>query len=300
MSSVLIIADIEGSIGCRCREDASLFNSGWVRACVGLSLDLAAICNELKKAGAGRIRIKDFHRTGCNIFSELLPGGVELDQGYSAGPVIGIGEVDGFDMAMFVGMHAASGPAGFLPHTLTSRFALLTADGAPLCEAQLFASSLASSGLAAAFFSGCDQACSQAKLAMPWLQTFSINKPLTDDVTRLRGELAKKAAAATKGKNLEIYNPGGPFRVVAKMRDGEKAAKKLRQRWKIGGSGDKLEFVSPDMNDLYWKLLKIAYLGPMSYRFLRPSLALANFFGSLSLAWARRQARKNGWISQPS
>jgi D-aminopeptidase len=290
MDSVLIIADIEGSTGCQCREDAKLFTPGWAKACRELSLDLAAICIELKKAGVERIRIKDFHRTGYNIFREMLPAGIELDQGYCAGPAAGIGEVTGFNLLMLVGLHAASGTSGFLPHTLTSKFAELTVNGNSICEAELFASSVASFGLAPIFFSGCPEACRQAKAVFPEMVTHAIAKPAVAPAQELRQQLAFAAVSSLRHSSRNIYAPQGPFTVVIKMRDGAQAAAKTRKRWGFSGKDEMITFDCADAKSLYWQLIRAAYLTPLTEYFIDYSLPAANALGWLALQWAEKNA----------
>ncbi len=295
MAKILILADIEGSTNCLRREDAQLFNDGWVRACVGLTLDLNEICSSLLQAGARHIRIKDFHRTGYNIFKELLVEGVELDQGYKSGPAIGIGDVSGYDLLMMVGLHAASGTPGFLPHTLTSKLAEIEVNEHPLCEAELFASSVAAYGLRPAFFSGCQEACAQAAWAIPGLIVCEIEKPLSEPAVELRKKLAAQATRALttfkhQPDQLPLpYRPAGPFDARITMRDGAAIADKLRKRWNLQGSDDMIEFSAPDMNALYWQLTRIAYLTPVICRSLELSLRAANLAGKIAHLWARRR-----------
>jgi len=295
MTKILILADIEGSTACLKREDAQLFNDGWVRACIGLTLDLNEICRSLLKAGAKHIRIKDFHRTGYNIFKELLIEGVALDQGYKSGPAIGIGDVSGYDLLMMVGLHAASGTPGFLPHTLTSKLAEIEVNDHPLCEAELFASSVAAYGLRPAFFSGCREACSQAAWVIPGLIVCEVEKPLTEPAAKIREKLAAQAAEAldmfTRNPDQlpPPHRPAGPFDARITMRDGATVAEKMRKRWKLHGSDDMIEFSAPDMTALYWQLIKIAYLTPAICRSLEFSLRAANLAGKIAHLWARRR-----------
>ena len=93
--------------------------------------------------GVEQIRVKDFHRTGCNLLPELIDDRAEIIHGYRAGPVPGIGDPGQAEAIMFLGMHAASGTDGFLAHTLTSRILQLEMNGAPLPEIQLLAASIA-------------------------------------------------------------------------------------------------------------------------------------------------------------
>jgi len=298
MTKILILADIEGSTACLRREDARLFNDGWVRACVGLTLDLNAVCSGLLQAGATHIRIKDFHRTGYNIFKDLLIDGVELDQGYKSGPVIGIGDVSGCDLLMMVGLHAASGTPGFLPHTLTSKLAEIEVNDHPLCEAELFAASVAEYGLRPVFFSGCQEACNQAAWAIPGLIICEVEKPLGEPAVEIRKKLAAKAAEALmtfkrQPDQLPLpYRPAGPFDACITMRDGAAAAEKLRKTWNLQGSDDMIEFSALDMNALYWQLIKIAYLTPAICRSLEISLKAANLAGKIAHLWARRRRQQ--------
>ena len=81
-----------------------------------------------------------------------------------------------------IGMHAASGTAGFLAHTLTSRLASLLVADRPLAEGvELFAASLAPYGIPAIFFSGCPTACAQAQERIPGIQTFAIDKSISPE-----------------------------------------------------------------------------------------------------------------------
>lgn len=296
MSSVLILADIEGSTGCSCVEDSRLFNDGWVKACVAMSKDIACISTHLRDAGAGRIRVKDFHRTGFNLFKELLPDFVELDQGYCAAPVPGIGDVSGFDLLMMTGMHAASGTGGFIGHTLTSRFAEIMVNGKLLSECELFASSVANAGLRPVFFSGDQMACDQATAAIKGVFVFPVNKPLQESEDQTRLELAQAAAASLSNNAVDVFQPNGPFSVKIRMRDGAPAAGKLRKCREFSGNDEYIEFTSENMPDLYWQLIRLAYLSPVAERYLSQSLWAANLWGRLTLSWARRRARKLQFI----
>lgn len=292
MSTVLILADIEGSTGCLQREDAQLFNTGWARACHELSQDLNVLCRSLKSAGASRIRIKDFHRTGYNIFGDMLDSDIELDQGYSAGPAIGIGDIAGFDMLMMTGMHAASGTDGFLPHTLTSKFAAVEVNGRYLCEAELFSASVAAYGLRPVFFSGCPAACAQAAEAIRGIAAYTVEKPLQGKAESVREQLATAAAQAfTQARKSGLpqpYQPVGPFSTRIRMRDSAAAANDLRKAWGLAGEHDEIHFVVDDMHALYWQLIKLAYLRPLTSRFLKPALKIANLAGKIAWLWARR------------
>ncbi|HNS08750.1 MAG TPA: M55 family metallopeptidase [Candidatus Ozemobacteraceae bacterium] len=296
MTSVLIIADIEGSTGCHNRQDSQLFNDGWVRACVELSRDIDQIGRQLLNSGVSRVRVKDFHRTGYNLFREIIDEGIEIDQGYQIGPIIGIGEARGFNCLLMTGMHAASGTDGFLPHTLTSKFAGIFVNGEPLTEAELFAASVAPAGLVPTFFSGCETACRQAARAIKHIKTFMVNKPLAETPQSIRENLAHAAVSSLNSFSEKPFTPEGPFNVVVKMRDGEKAAAKLRKTWKFPGESDELHFSSDNIHTLYWQLVRLAYLKPFYEKHLATAINIANMSGRLTQIWARRRAKKLGLL----
>ncbi len=296
MTSVLIIADIEGSTGCHNRQDSQLFNDGWVRACVELSRDIDQIGRQLLNSGVSRVRVKDFHRTGYNLFREIIDEGIEIDQGYQIGPIIGIGEARGFNCLLMTGMHAASGTDGFLPHTLTSKFAGIFVNGEPLTEAELFAASVAPAGLVPTFFSGCETACRQAARAIKHIETFMVNKPLAETPQSIRENLAHAAVSSLNSFSEKPFTPEGPFNVVVKMRDGEKAAAKLRKTWKFPGESDELHFSSDNIHTLYWQLVRLAYLKPFYEKHLATAINIANMSGRLTQIWARRRAKKLGLL----
>ena len=127
-----------------------------------MSLDLNAVVTALFEFGVEHVLVKDFHRTGYNLLAELTDPRAEIIYGYHSGPVPGIGVPGDAQAVMFLGMHAASGTAGFLAHTLTSRIARLEVNGEPLAEVELFASALAPFGMRPVFYSGCPPGCSRS------------------------------------------------------------------------------------------------------------------------------------------
>ncbi|GAB4277495.1 MAG: hypothetical protein Kow0029_20200 [Candidatus Rifleibacteriota bacterium] len=291
MLSILIIADIEGSTGCSCKKDSQLFNYGWAKACIELTRDLNAVIEALFNSGeVARIKVKDFHRTGFNIIPGLLDSRAELSQGYKTGPVQGIGECSGFDLLYMIGHHAASGKNGFLAHTLTSRFSEVLVNGQPLPEAELFAASVAKNGLKSAFFTGDSQACVQAKSRMPWLKTFTVEKPLKRDCKRLRKELAISAVKALYNENSKVFYPEEKCRVEIRFKSGEKEARKTATVWNLEHKEDKIFLDCENLNETYDRLIAIAYLTPFLAKHLEMSLRMFNLWGRIAHLWCRIKA----------
>ncbi len=293
MSSIYIISDIEGSSLCNSKADSQLFTPNRYLACKGLTMDINAVCSALFDAGVSRIRVKDFHRTGFNIIKRFLDKRIELDQGFCKGPIVGIGEASGFDYLMLIGLHAASGTEGFLPHTLTSQFSKLEINGKALTESELFCSSVSSTGMKPIFFSGCSVACAQAKEAINWLDTFNLDKPLKTSPRKTRIDLANAAVASfKKNRALDLAGRGkakvfaleGPFKVKIEIRDGAEKAKALRSQWNLAGDGKEILFNANTHEELYWQLIRLAYFTPWIEKNIDLCLKLLRMLGKLELA----------------
>jgi D-amino peptidase len=290
--NILVICDIEGSSGCTSYSHSMFKTREWAGACLAMTRDVHAVVTALFDAGAQRVTVKDFHRTAYNLFADMIDPRAEIISGYRHGPFPGMGDPSGFDAAFFIGMHAPSGSDGFLAHTMTSRIAEVRAHGKLLSEIELFAGSLAPSGVSPVFFSGCPVACRYAKEAIPDITVFPINKTAEWDDARAdawRMELAHRAAASLSAPNIAPFNPEGPFEITVRMRDGETAARTIARRWKIDRTGDTLGFRASSMLDIYIRLARISYLTPFTEKFAHVALPLYNLYGRAGIAWARRQ-----------
>jgi D-aminopeptidase len=152
-------------------------------------------------------------------------------------------------------LHAASGTDGFLAHTLTSRIRRLLVNGKPMAEVALFACSLAHFGIRPIFFSGCPVACSQAKEIIPRIHTYSLDKTISPDpfdAIYWREKLAQSAIAALNNDATEPYLPRGPFEAVITMRDGERIARKLSNRWGHPQEGANIYLKANDIIHSIW------------------------------------------------
>jgi len=288
---ILVIADIEGSSGCHDYEASSFRTMSWARACRDMTLDVKAVTGALLASGAESVTVKDFHRTGYNIFPELLNERVSLVSGYRNGPVPGIGDPGNAEVVMMIGMHAPSGSDGFLAHTMTSRIARLLVNGSLLSEAQVFAASLSPYGIRPVFFSGCPVACRYAREAIPRLETYAIDKsagPAQLNIESWRKGLAETAVRSLQNMSSEPYVMKGPFEVEMTMRDGSPAAEKLARRWNYSCEDDTIHFSADDFQSLYYNLIRICYLTPLVEKLLPHGLGLYNLYGYLGLRWARK------------
>ncbi len=294
INHILIIADIEGSSGCWNYGASSFMTDEWAHACVSMSLDMDAVVRALYDAGVKKITIKDFHRTGYNLLPELIDPRAKIVSGYIKGPVPGLGDPEDAEVLMLIGMHAASGSGSFLAHTLTSRVASLRVKERLMSEVELFSASLAHYGIRPVFFSGCPAACEQAEETIKGIGTYGIDKssgPGSIDIMNWRAGLANAAVESLNNNKTEPYLPKGPFHAILAMRDGEEAAKKIADRWRLDREGNNIFLRTSNINDLYNDLIRICYLTPGIERMITPALFLYNLWGRLGLAWARKRMK---------
>ena len=287
---ILILADIEGSTGCFSYENGKFMGPGWARACREMSRDIRALCRALLDQGAEEITVKDFHRTGFNLIRRMLPRPMKLPQGYSLGPVPGIGHPGEATALILAGLHAPSGAAGFLPHTLTSRLArveIKRPGGRPhlLTEAELFSHSLAGHGLIPLFFTGGPRACAHAASAIPGMATFSLDKFNSDFHApawrRAMGRAAVKAL--THPGRSTPFNPSGPFQVRVTFRDGAAAARKKAEAWQLPRRHDQIFLQTETLDQVYDQLVRLAYFSPLSHRLAPVGLPLFNVLSRAGL-----------------
>jgi D-amino peptidase len=302
-TNILIIADIEGSSGCFDYESSRFMTRGWPGACLAMTRDTDAVVRALLAAGAARVTVKDFHRTGYNILPEMLDPRARLVSGYRNGAVPGIGNPGGATALFMIGMHAPSGSDGFLAHTMTSRIARLEVNGRLLSEAELFSASLAPLGVRPVFFSGCPVACRFSGEALPGMRVYPIDKtagPEGFDAGAWRHGLAAAAADALNDRGAGPYDPPGPFSAVLTMRDGPAAARSMAARWGFRHGSDRVYIEASGLRDLYLALIRLCYLTPAIEKALPAGLFLYHLYGKLGRAWVRwRLGRGDGGPSGP-
>ena len=290
---ILIIADIEGSTGCTCYEASSFNTKLWYDACIGMSMDINSVVKKLFEAGAEKIYVKDFHRTGYNLLPELIDKRALIIHGYKKGPVFGIGSVYDAEAAMFIGMHASSGSEGFLAHTFTSRYNSMALNKRRVTELQLFTSSLYRYSINPIFFSGCPIACNETIEDIKGISVFPIikNKSGKVESDMCTSQLADMAADSLRNGYVTPYILEPPYSAEIRMRDGEKAAKKISDRWKINREKDTIQFTSKSFDEFYEKLIDITYLTPTLKKIIPIALFLFNLYGRFGLAIVRFMRR---------
>ncbi len=296
-SHILIIADLEGSSGCWSYAASAFLTDEWCQACLEMSRDVNRVVSALFDAGVKKVTVKDFHRTGYNMFPELLDSRATLISGYRRGPIPGIGRPMAAQAVMFLGMHAASGSDGFLAHTMTSRIARLEVNRRLLAEIELFAASLAPWKIRPIFFSGCPVACQQAAAVVDNINCFPIDKSRgfeRFDSRNWRSALAQAAVQSLSNRKTKAYEPAGPFDARVTLRDGETEAIKLARRWKFEQAGAQIRIQRASIHQLYMELIRLCYLTPAIEKVLPLALTAFNLKGRSGILRARLRLKRWG------
>lgn len=255
-----------------------------------MTKDVDAVVRSLFNAGAQSVTVKDFHRTGYNLFTEMIDPRARIVSGYRNGPVPGIGDPAGHDTAMFIGMHAPSGSGGFLAHTMTHRITSVRANGTPVSELELFAGSLAPFGIRPVFFSGCPVACDHAVNAVPGMNICPIDKSSSSFNTKLwRKHFADSAGEALNNTTTFPYNPEGPFEIEISFRGGIEEALSTARKWKLTHEADHVIFPVSGISELFNRLIDIAYFTPVTRAVAPFALPLYNMYGRAGIRWARKK-----------
>ena len=279
---VAVFADMEGSFGIwrksQCRRGKPEWQYG--REC--LTADVNRVIRGAFDGGAETVTVKDTHDTGFNCIRKKLDPRARYNGGPYVKPTI-FGYISGFDLILYVAIHAASGTEdAFFPHTHFGEFSELKLNGKPLCEMELYGGCFGELGIPVGFASGEEIAVKQAVYAMPWLKTVSVEKrkeayaagkTSADYLNAGRRRLQEQAAAAVR--NAPKMKPlvyRGPLHFEAVFASEEKAAR--YNTWGLERHGARIQWESKTMLDGFDVINKLSWFPKKFYPILPLGLFL--------------------------
>ena len=172
---VFISSDIEGITGLvswsQCsRPDGKSFDYAFARRM--MAHDVNAAVRGARRAGAGRIVVKDSHGNSKNLLIEDLEPGVELVSGHGSGTDGMMQGIDAsFGAAMLVGYHAMAGTlGGIMEHTITGGVHRLWVNGVETGEMGLSAGVAGVCGVPLAMVSSDAAGCAEAATLVPGVE----------------------------------------------------------------------------------------------------------------------------------
>lgn len=180
MKKIYISADVEGLNGITSfKQTLPEFVDDYAQMRPQLHLELNALIQGLKNAGAEEIVVNDAHNTMTNITLSELPSDITLISGKPKKVSMMYGLDESFDGIVFFAYHSKATSDGVLAHTFNTKFKSVWLNNQKISEATL-------NGIYAKYFnvpivlaSGDDVFCEEIKKDLPDLKTITTKKAIT-------------------------------------------------------------------------------------------------------------------------
>jgi D-amino peptidase len=175
-----------------------------------------------------------------------------------------------FDVALFLGYHAAAGTeAAVLDHTFAGRLLYdVRVNGESWTEAELNAALAGLDGVPVGMVTGDDKICASVTKRLPGVRTVEVKQGLGRNVARsMHPELARKLirdAAADVVANragLQLFRPDGPFSLEVDVANTAVADLCSLAPGVVRTGARTLRFDTPDFREAFRCLLAFTYLG---------------------------------------
>lgn len=274
----LIIADLEGASCVFFQEQCSVRTKTWKQAKDYLTSNLNAVIHGIYHSDPNAdIVIRDLHNQGYNVNLRKLDARVKYIGGPYHKPIIWFGNLEGFDLAFMVGIHARSGSMGFAPHTQFLEFSEVKINSKPICEAEFTASLISeevSPPYPIGFVSGENIAIEQVKESLPWVISIPIQKKSNLDNFKCR--LKEENKSLMQGAKMAIGNLNTfqlfrfelPLDVQISFSN-PNLALKISKRWHLTMLNDNtIMFTSRSTMDYLRKIISFMYLLPYMVPFI--------------------------------
>ena len=220
--------------------------------------------------GATSVVVNDSHGDMYNLLPETLDPRAELIIGSPKTLSMMQGFGPDFDVALFIGYHAAAGTqAAVLDHTYSGRLIYeVRLNGEPATEAELNAVFAGTYGIPVGLVSGDDKACAQAAKRLPGIRTVVVKEGYGRNVAKsmhpqAAREAIRRGASETVSARGELtaYRPDPPFVVEADVANTSAA-----DLCGLAPGTDRVgprtvRFETPDFREAFRCLLAWTYLG---------------------------------------
>lgn len=255
---IYISADIEGTSGISCWDEAEKGKNGYDYFAARMTEEVEAVCSGVNSACPGcGIYVKDAHDSGGNIDHQKLPGNVSLNRNWSGSPLSMMDGIDhSFDAAIFTGFHSAAGTNGSpLAHTMNLGIASILINGIVASECLICYYTALYYGVPLVMLAGDEALCESMKMIEPNLRTVASMAGAGGSVTSehpdiIKGKLfaaAKEAVAGIAAMKAKIKLPDA-FRTEINFKSHGKA---LRAAYYPGAKQAGAHTVTFDTDDFY-------------------------------------------------
>jgi D-amino peptidase len=224
MATVFVSVDMEGIAGIAHLRQVWRGSDDFPAARKLMTQEANAAVAGAFDGGATAVVVNDSHGDMENLLPEDMDPRAELILG--SPKVLSMMEGFGpeFDLALFVGYHAAAGTQrAVLDHTYSGRLLYeVRLNGEPVTEAELNAAFAGTFGVPVGLITGDDKACAQAAKRLPGIKAVvvkqgygrNVAKSLHPSAARAAIRQGAREAVASRGE-LAPYQPAAPFALEA-------------------------------------------------------------------------------------
>ena len=271
MTTVYVSIDMEGVAGIAHLQQVMRGSGDFERSRRLMTLEANAAAAGAFDGGATGVVVNDAHGDMYNLLAD------ELDT--RAGLIIGSPKVPGsmmqgfgpeFDIALFLGYHAAAGTeAAVLDHTFAGRLLYdVRVNGESWTEAELNAALAGLDGVPVGMVTGDDKICATVAKRLPGVRTVEVKQGLGRNVARsMHPELARKLIRETAAdvvanpNGVQPFRPDGPFTLEVDVVN-TAVADLCSLAPGVARTGARtLRFDTPDFREAFRCLLAFTYLG---------------------------------------
>jgi D-amino peptidase len=220
MTTVFVSIDMEGIAGIAHLRQVWRGSDDFPAARKLMTAEANAAVAGAFEGGATSVVVNDSHGDMENLLPEEMDPRAELILGSPKVLSMMQGFGSDFDVALFVGYHAAAGTqAAVLDHTYSGRLLYeVRLNGEPATEAELNAAFAGTYGVPVGLITGDDKACDQVAKRLPGIRTVVVKEGYGRTVAKslhpsaARAAIRKGAAEAVAGcGELQPYRPDPPF-----------------------------------------------------------------------------------------
>src|SRR2546422_8016562 len=221
MTNVFVSVDMEGIAGIATLQQVWRGSDDFPTSRKLMTLEANAAVEGAFQGGATSVIVNDSHGDMYNLLPEEIDPRAELLTGIPKPWSMMQGFDAEFDVALFVGYHAAAGTEGaVLDHTYSGRLLYeVRLNGEAVGEAELNAALAGTYGVPVGLVTGDDKACAQASKGLAGIRTVSVKEAYGRGVARsmhpsAAREAIRKASAevvrAAGGGELKPYRLDPP------------------------------------------------------------------------------------------
>jgi D-amino peptidase len=272
MTNVFVSVDMEGIAGISTLQQVWRGSDDFPASRKLMTLEANAAIEGAFQGGATSVLVNDSHGDMYNLLPEEMDSRAELLTGTPKPWSMMQGFGSDFDVALFIGYHAAAGTeAAVLDHTYSGRLLYeVRLNGDAVGEAELNAALAGTYGVPVGLVTGDDKACAQVSKSLPGIRTVSVKEAYGRGVARsmhpsAAREAIRKASAeavrAAGGGELKPYRPDPPFALEADLANTSAADLCAIAPGCVRSGARTVRFESEDFRDIFRCLLTWTYLG---------------------------------------